>query len=259
MIDCSREVPSRGFLTSLDGERLDTYETVTSPFLAGYPGQQIKVPGAVVKGFFAGIFCEAHPKAHVLSTLSGAVKNLVGFMHKDSRQAMHNMKIGSSPWGIVGTHNSSSHAKIAQTAYAVTRILGTEIIGYLGDSFSTITAIGPDTGPHTRFQAADRTITFSRQLFWQETATLAVSMIAAQHVMKGDSRHPRLQFNRYFRSGNPLADEIYQGYAQRVLRENPELATFAWRLLGTPAESALATDLRGMLTTHLAGLTIDLQ
>ncbi|NLI79254.1 MAG: DUF362 domain-containing protein [Candidatus Riflebacteria bacterium] len=247
------------FLADVDGERLDAFETVTSPVLADYPGQEILLPRALVRGFFAGVFCEAHPKAHVLSTVSSAVKNLVGLMGMGSRRAMHNMQAKSSPWGVVGTHDRSSHRKIAQTAYAVERLLGREIVGYLGDSFASITAIGPDTGPHTVFPAGDRTVTFARDLFRQETATLAVSSVAARHVAAHGSRYPRLQFNRFFRGGNPRADDIYAEFCRLALAADPRRSRFTWRLCGVPERSALLTDLRTLLDGPLSDLPIDLQ
>ena len=209
----------KAIVTSVAGQNLNTYEPVTSDWLAGYPGQSIWIPSAIVNGFFSGILFEAHPKAHTLSFMTEAVKNLVGLMNKQSRRDMHKMKPEGSLWGIVNAHEGSSHARIAQTASAVNRILGREIMGYIGDSISTITAIGPDAGPHTLFQPPDRTITFSRNLLWQEIATFAISTIAANHVMKTSSRHPRLPFNTYFRGENSLADEVYGRYSRLALGE----------------------------------------
>lgn len=124
---------------------------------------------------------------------------------------------------------------------------------------ATIAAIGPDTGPHTLFLPPDRTITFSRNLLWQEIATFAISTIAANHVMKTSSRHPRLPFNTYFRGENPLADEVYGRYSRLALGETPDLTRGTWHFLGARPDSALITDLRGQLQTHLASFQFELQ
>lgn len=73
------------------------------------------------------------------------------------------------------------------------------------------------------------------------------------------SRYPRLQFNRFFRGGNPRADDIYAEFSRLALAADPGCTRFTWRLYGAPAGSALLADLRTLLAGPLSDLPIDLQ
>ncbi|MBF0362969.1 MAG: DUF362 domain-containing protein [Oligoflexia bacterium] len=234
LIDFSGKKPK--VLSTVDGVHLNKYSAIKSEHFNAYPNSTISIPTALLdEKFFSGIFFTAHPKSHLISAITGNIKNFVGLMQNSDRKSMHNLNDPhASVWKIVSTSNQNSIEKMAQTAYGISQILKTKTMGYLGDNIATITNMGPDVGPNVTFNKKDWALTFSKDLYAQEVAAMILSYYSVKHLIENekDQKALKLRLNAYFRNQDkdPLNYDLLNLYSK--MDKNSQERKLHWNISG---------------------------